>query len=63
MASFKMRIGTPTLQLLRKLTEPLKSGTHSKPLTLTFRRQRQTGLCEFKDSLVYIESSRTARAT
>jgi hypothetical protein len=28
-----------------------------------FRRQRQTDLCEFKTSLVYIVSSRTTRAT
>jgi hypothetical protein len=27
------------------------------------RRQRQADLCEFKDSLVYRVSSRTARAT
>ena len=33
------------------------------PLVPAFRRQRQVDLCEFKTSLVYIESSRTARAT
>jgi hypothetical protein len=27
------------------------------------RRQREVGLCEFEASLVYIVSSRTARAT
>ena len=33
------------------------------PLVLALRRQRQADLCEFKASLVYRESSRTARAT
>ena len=33
------------------------------PLILTPRRQRQTDVCEFEASLVYISSSRTARAT
>jgi hypothetical protein len=30
---------------------------------LAVERQRQADLCEFEASLVYIESSRTARAT
>jgi hypothetical protein len=33
------------------------------PLIPAFRRQRQVDLCEFKASLVYRASSRTARAT
>jgi hypothetical protein len=33
------------------------------PLILVFRIQIQEVLCEFKTSLVYRESSRTARAT
>jgi hypothetical protein len=33
------------------------------PLITGLRRQRQVDLCEFKSSLVYIESSRTTRAT
>jgi hypothetical protein len=33
------------------------------PLILPLRRQKQVALCEFKVSLVYRVSSRTARAT
>ena len=33
------------------------------PLIQALRRQRQADLCEFKASLVYTMSSRTARAT
>ena len=33
------------------------------PLISALRRQRQEDLCEFKASLVYTMSSRTARAT
>ena len=33
------------------------------PLIPALRRQRQADLCEFEASLVYIASSRTARAT
>jgi hypothetical protein len=36
--------------------------TYGNP-ALGRQRQRQMGLCEFKASLVYIASSRTARAT
>jgi hypothetical protein len=36
--------------------------TH-KPLILALRSQRRVNLCEFKASLVYIASSRIARAT
>ena len=32
------------------------------PLIPTLRRQRQVNLCEFESSLVYIDSSRIARA-
>jgi len=34
-----------------------------RPLTLALRRQRQVNLCEFKASLVYRMSSKTARET
>ena len=33
------------------------------PLVSILRRQKQVDLCEFETSLVYIVSSRTARAT
>jgi hypothetical protein len=33
------------------------------PLISALERQRQEELCEFKGSLVYVVSSRTARAT
>ena len=35
----------------------------STPLLPALERQKQADLCEFKASLVYRESSRTARAT
>jgi hypothetical protein len=31
------------------------------PLILVIRRQRQEDLCEFKASLIYVSSSRTAK--
>jgi hypothetical protein len=47
-----------------KLNKDLtKLGKVVAPLIPTLRRQQHIGLCEFKDSLVYRVSSRTARAT
>jgi hypothetical protein len=37
-------------------------GLGCSPLVPALRRQRQADLCEFKSSLVYIMSPRTARA-
>ena len=47
-----------------KLNKDLtKLGKVVAPLIPTLRRQQQIDLCEFKDSLVYRVSSRTARVT
>jgi hypothetical protein len=46
----------------RRRRRSLEAKWHN-PLIPGFRRQRQVDFCEFKASLVYVENSRTARAT